>query len=257
MNRLQDKTAVVIGGASGIGLATAELFAREGAQVVIASRKREKGALATRQIKEQTGIDMKFFPCDVTKEGEVKGLIQKVLDLYKRIDVWVNSAGILTRKNFEELTEEEWDDIMNTNLKGVFFCCKHAIPFMVKSGKGSVVNISSFLSLIGKSDASLYTASKGGVTALSRSLALRYARYHVRVNCVCPGWTVTDMNRDTIEKAPDPAKKLKELEATYPLGRLGRPSDIAYAALYLASDESRWITGIALPVDGGYTAGKE
>jgi NAD(P)-dependent dehydrogenase (short-subunit alcohol dehydrogenase family) len=147
--------------------------------------------------------------------------------------------------------------IMNTNLKGVFFCCKHAIPFMVKSGKGSVVNISSFLSLIGKSDTALYTASKGGVTALSRSLALRYAKYNIRINCVCPGWTVTDMNRDTIEKAPDPAKKLKELEATYPLGRLGRPSDIAYTALYLASDESRWITGIALPVDGGYTAGKE
>ena len=257
MNRLQDKTAVVIGGASGIGLATAELFAREGAQVVIASRKAEKGDQATRQIKDRTGREVTFFSCDVTKENEVKELVQRVMDLYKRIDIWVNSAGILTRKNFEELTEGEWDDIMNTNLKGVFFGCKHAIPPMVKTGKGSVVNISSFLSLIGKSDTSLYTASKGGVTALSRSLALRYAKYNVRVNCVCPGWTVTDMNRDTIEKAPDPARKLKELEATYPLGRLGKPSDIAYAALYLASDESQWITGIALPVDGGYTAGKE
>ncbi len=257
MNRLQDKTAVVMGGASGIGLATAELFAQEGAQVVIASRKAEKGAQAIRQIKDRTGRDVTFFCCDVTKENEVKGLVRKVTDLHSKIDVWVNSAGILTRKNFEELTEEEWDGIMDTNLKGVFFCCKQAIPSMIKTGKGSVVNISSFLSLIGKSDTSLYTASKGGVTALSRSLALRYARYNVRVNCVCPGWTVTDMNRDTIEKAPDPAKKLKELEATYPLGRLGRPDDVAYAVLYLASDESQWITGIALPVDGGYTAGKE
>ena len=257
MNRLQNKTAVVIGGASGIGLATAELFAREGATVVIASRSVEKGAMATRQIKDRTGIDVRFLPCDVSREDDVKSLVHQAVDLCKRIDVWVNSAGILTRKNFEELTEEEWDDIMNTNLKGVFFCCKHAIPFMLKTGKGSVVNISSFLSLIGKSDTSLYTASKGGVTALSRSLALRYAKYNVRVNCICPGWTVTDMNRDTIEKAPDPARKLKELEATYPLGRLGKPSDIAYAALYLASDESQWITGIALPVDGGYTAGKE
>jgi NAD(P)-dependent dehydrogenase (short-subunit alcohol dehydrogenase family) len=257
LNRLQDKTAVVVGGASGIGLATAELFAREGAQVVIASRKAEKGDLATRQIKERTGRNVTFLSCDVTKENEVKELVRKGLDLYKKIDVWVNSAGILTRKNFEELTEEEWDDIMNTNLKGVFFCCKHVLPSMMKVGKGSVVNISSFLSLIGKSDTSLYTASKGGVTALSRSLALRYARYNVRINCICPGWTVTDMNRDTIEKAPDPARKLKELEATYPLGRLGQPGDVAYAALYLASDESQWITGIALPVDGGYTAGKE
>ena len=257
MTRLENKITVIMGGASGIGLATAELFVREGAQVVIASRKAEKGDLAIRQIKDRTGRDVTFLSCDVTKEDEVKELIRKVMDLHAKIDIWVNSAGILTRKNFEELTEEEWDAIMNTNLKGVFFCCKHAIPSMIKTGKGSVVNISSFLSLIGKSDTSLYTASKGGVTALSRSLALRYARYNVRINCICPGWTVTDMNRDTIEKAPDPARKLKELEATYPLGRLGHPGDVAYAALYLASDESQWITGIALPVDGGYTAGKE
>lgn len=257
MDRLRNKTAVITGGASGIGLAIAELFSREGAQVVIASRKVEKGKLAAENIPRRTGGQAAFFPCDVTQEGEVKELVEKVVDRYGRIDIWVNSAGILTRKNFEELTETEWDEIMDTNLKGIFFCCKHAIPFMIKSGKGSVVNISSFLSMIGKSDACLYTASKGGVTSLSRSLALRYAKYNVRVNCICPGWTVTDMNRDTIEKAPDPARKLKELEATYPLGRLGKPSDIAYAVLYVASDESQWITGIALPVDGGYTAGKE
>jgi NAD(P)-dependent dehydrogenase (short-subunit alcohol dehydrogenase family) len=257
MNRLLNKTAVITGGASGIGLATAELFAQEGGQVVIASRNAEKGSLATRLIRGRTAKDVRSIPCDVTREGDVKDLVQSVMTSHQKIDVWVNSAGILTRKNFEDLTEKEWDDIMNTNLKGVFLCCKHAIPSMKKNGKGSVVNISSFLSLIGKSDTCLYTASKGGVTALTRSLALRYARYNLRVNCICPGWTVTDMNRDTIEKASDPARKLKELEATYPLGRLGRPGDIAYAALYLASDESQWITGIALPVDGGYTAGKE
>jgi NAD(P)-dependent dehydrogenase (short-subunit alcohol dehydrogenase family) len=257
MNRVTNKTAVITGGASGIGFAIAELFSREGAQVVMASRAVEKGRLAALRIRETTGIEPRFIPCDVTREQDVKSLVDGVVGLYGRIDIWVNSAGILTRKNFEEATEAEWDQVMHTNLKGVFFCCKHAIPPMLKAGKGSVVNIASFLSLIGKSDASVYTASKGGVAALSRSLALRYAKDNVRVNCICPGWTVTDMNRDSIEKAPDPAKKLKELEATYPLGRLGRPQDVAYAALYVASDEAQWMTGVALPVDGGYTAGKE
>jgi len=257
MDRLLGKVAVITGGASGIGLATAELFARESAQVVIASRKAAKGEQAVRRIKEQTGKDARFIPCDVSKEKEVIDLVQNVIDLYRRIDIWVNSAGVLLRTPFEEVTEKDWSEIMDTNLKGDFFCCKHALPRMITHGRGSLINISSFLSLIGKSDNPLYTASKGGVMTLTRSLAMRHARHHVRVNCICPGWIVTDMNRDAIEKAPDPARKRKELESTYPLGRLGEPTDVAYAALYLASDESQWITGIALPVDGGYSAGKE
>ena len=164
---------------------------------------------------------MTFSSCDVTKENEVKELVQKVMDLYKRIDIWVNSAGILTRKNFEELTEGEWDDIMNTNLKGVFFGCKQAIPPMVKTGKGSVVNISSFLSLIGKSDTSLYTASKGGVTALSRSLALRYAKYNVRRQLCLPGLDRHGYEQGHDREGPGPGQKIERVGSDLSLGTTG------------------------------------
>jgi len=257
MNRLKDKVAVITGGTSGFGFAIAELFTLEGAAVVIAGRSKGKGSDAVEKIKKATGKDVTFVQCDVTREKDVKTLGEKVIEIQKRVDILVNNAGMLIRKEFEETTEAEWDEVMATNLKGPFFCCKHMIPDMVRNKKGSVVNISSHISLIGKGDVPVYSASKGGVTALTRSLALRYAKYNIRVNCICPGTILTELNRHVFEKAPDPEKKLKEVMATYPLGRLGRPGDVAYAALYLASDESQWITGIALPVDGGYTAGKE
>ncbi len=193
----------------------------------------------------------------MTKETDVKRLAERVIESHQRIDVLVNNAGILIRKDFEETTEEEWDEVMATNLKGPFFCCKHMIPLIVRNGRGSVINISSHVSLIGKGDVPVYSASKGGVTALTRSLALRYAKHHVRVNCICPGTILTEMNRYVFEKATDPDRKMKEVIATYPLGHLGTPMDVAYAAVYLGSDESNWITGIALPLEGGYTAGKE
>jgi NAD(P)-dependent dehydrogenase (short-subunit alcohol dehydrogenase family) len=257
MNRLQGKVAVITGGTSGFGFAIAELFTLEGAAVVIAGRSKEKGADAVEKIKKATGKDVTFVQCDVTREKDVKTLGEKVIEIQKRVDILVNNAGMLIRKDFEETTEKEWDEVMATNLKGPFFCCKHMIPDMVKNKKGSVVNISSHISLVGKGDVPVYSASKGGVTALTRSLALRYAKYNVRVNCICPGTILTELNRHVFEKAPDPEKKLREVIATYPLGRLGTPMDVAFGAVYLGSDESSWVTGVALPVEGGYTAGKE
>jgi 3-oxoacyl-[acyl-carrier protein] reductase len=255
MNRLQEKVAVITGGTSGFGYAIAELFAREGANVVIGARRKEKGEMAIKKIKKLTGADVRFFQCNVSKESEVKDLVHKTIDLYKRIDILVNNAGTINRKDFEDTTEEEWGQMMDVNLKGSFFCCKHTIPFMIKNGKGSIINISSNTGLVGRGDVPVYSASKGGLILLAKSLALRYAKNNVRVNCICPSFIITDLNREVIEKAPDPAKKLKELESTHPLGRLGTPNDVAYAAVYLASDESQWVTGITLPVDGGYTAG--
>jgi meso-butanediol dehydrogenase/(S,S)-butanediol dehydrogenase/diacetyl reductase len=257
MNRLQDKVAVITGGTSGFGFAIAEMFCREGATVVVAGRNKEKGAAAVEKIKRATGLDARFVPCDVTNEEEVKNLGEIVLRAFQKIDILVNNAGMLIRKEFETTTGEEWDEVMATNLKGPFFCCKHIIPEMVRNKRGSVVNISSHISLVGKGDVPVYSASKGGVTALTRSLALRYAKYNVRVNCICPGTILTELNRDVFEKAPDPQKKLRGVIATYPLGRLGTPMDVAYAAVYLGSDESSWVTGVALPLEGGYTAGKE
>jgi 3-oxoacyl-[acyl-carrier protein] reductase len=257
MNQLQGKVAVITGGTSGFGFSIAELFAREGANVMIAARRKEKGIAATEELKNLTGIDVRFCQCDVTKESEVKSLVAETIGIYNKIDILVNNAGTIIRKDFEDTTEEEWDQLFNTNLKASFFCCKHTIPFMVKNAKGSIINISSNIGLIGKGDLPIYSASKGALVLLTRSLALRYGKYNIRVNSICPGTIITDLNRDFIEKAPDPDMKLRQIISAYPLGRLGTPMDVGYAALYLASDQSQWVTGIALPVDGGYSSGKE
>jgi len=256
MNRLQGKIALITGGSTGFGYAMAELFSREGADVVIAARGKEKGIRACQRIKELTGGNVKFIQCDVTKENEVSDLMNTIIAEYKRIDILVNSTGILILQEFENTSEEEWDQTMAVNLKGCFLVIKHAVPFMIKDKKGSIINMSSVVGLVGKGYNPVYSASKGGVTLLTRSLALRYAKYNVRVNCICPGTIITDLNRDRIEKSSDPAKTLRDMTSEYPLGRLGTPIDIANAAIYLASDESQWVTGIALSVDGGYTAGR-
>jgi NAD(P)-dependent dehydrogenase (short-subunit alcohol dehydrogenase family) len=257
MNRLQGKVSVITGGTSGFGFSIAELFVREGAKVIIAARRKEKGLTAIKKIKELTGAEVEFFQCDISQEDEVRDLVDKAIDIYKRVEVWVNNAGVIIRKNFEDTTEEEWDRLMDINLKGNFFCCKYIVPFMIKNRGGSIINISSNVGLLGKGNMPIYSTSKGGLVLLTRSLALRYAKHNIRVNSICPGTIITELNRDFYEKSKDSYKKMKELISAYPLGRLGAPIDVAYAALYLASNESQWVSGIALPVDGGYSAGRE
>jgi len=256
MNRLEGKVALITGGSTGFGYAMAELFSREGAKIVIAARGKEKGMKAMDKIKGLTGGDVQFFPCDVTNEDGVRDLVNKTIAAHKRIDILVNNAGFFAWKDFENITGEEWDQIMDANLKGCFYCIKHTVPFMIKDEGGSIINISSVVGLIGKGYAPVYCASKGGVTLFTRSLALRYGKFNIRVNCICPGTIITDLNRDRFDKAPDPDEALRDVVSEYPMGCLGTPLDVAYAALYLASDESQWVTGVALPVDGGFTAGK-
>ena len=256
MNRLQGKTALITGGSTGFGYATAELFSREGSNVVIAARRKEKGVDAAKRIMDLTGGDVQFVQCNVVEEKEVGDLMRKTVADHKKIDVLMNSAGFFAWSEFENTSVEEWDRTMDVNLKGCFLAIKHAAPFMMKNPGGSIINMSSVVGLVGKGYAPVYCASKGGVTILTRSLALRYAKFNIRVNCICPGTIITDLNKDRIEKAADPDKAWAEIVSEYPLGRLGTPLDIAHAALYLASDESQWVTGIALPVDGGYTAGR-
>ena len=257
MNRLQGKVCVITGGTSGFGLATTQTFVQEGASVVIAARDEVKGSQTVGELQKRTQKEIRFVRCDVSQESEVKNLLRQVMDLHQRIDIWINSAGVLTRKAFEETTEQEWDAVMATNLKGVFFCCKEILPLMAEQGQGSLINISSDVSLVGKGDVAVYSASKAGVTILTKSLALRYAKNNVRVNAICPGTILTNMNRVFFVNIPDQDQRMKEVVDKYPLGRLGTPEDVAYAALFLASDEAQWITGVALPVDGGYTVGKE
>jgi 3-oxoacyl-[acyl-carrier protein] reductase len=194
-------------------------------------------------------------PTDVTVEAQVKNLIERSLERFGQIDVLVNNAGILTRTPVPETSEAEWYALMDTNLKGPFLCCKHTLPAMLKQGRGNIVNIASYLGqFAGSGNTPVYGATKGGLIALTRALAVKYGPQGIRANAIAPAFIKTDLNRNVIESAPDPVAKEREIAEPYPLKRLGRPEDIAAAALYFASEASNWVTGAVLIVDGGLTA---
>jgi NAD(P)-dependent dehydrogenase (short-subunit alcohol dehydrogenase family) len=249
-----DKVALIAGGTSGIGLAAAEQFVRQGAAVVVAGRSPDKGEAAVSALVAGGGRAA-FARADVRDEEHVENLVSETLAAFGRLDVLVNSAGIINRIPLTELELADWDVILDTNLRGVYLTCKHAVPAMIARGGGAVVNVASYLGTFGARETTpAYGASKAGVLALSRSLALQVGRQGVRVNAVCPGFVVTPLNEHLIHDAPDPAAKEAEMARPYPLGRLGRPADVAAAILFLASDEASWITGASLLVDGGLTA---
>ncbi|NJD01839.1 MAG: glucose 1-dehydrogenase [Ruminiclostridium sp.] len=247
--RLQNKVAVITGGGSGIGRAAALLLAKEGAKVVIAGR-RHKPLEETVDLIKSAGGDAICLSIDVSKTGEVKKMIDVAVNTYRKIDILYNNAAVFTGtgKNVVELDEDEWDDLMDTNLKGVFLCCKYVIPHMINNGGGSIINCSSISGHLGQRRQGAYNAAKGGIEMLSKCMALDFAEYKIRVNTVCPAWVETDFNREDVAKRKDEVLKL------HPAGRIGQPEDVAYAVLYLASDESAWVTGTSLMVDGGYTA---
>lgn len=251
--RLQNKVAIITGGNSGIGKATALLFAKEGAKVVIGARDSETGKVVVDEIKK-IGQKAVFVKTDVSREAEVKNLVDFAVKLFGRVDIMFNNAGIELTKPVTETTSEELDNVLDINLKGVFYGCKHVIPYMIKNGGGSIINTASAAGIVGSPNLAAYSASKGGVVLLTKETALDYAKNKIRVNCVCPGAIDTPMIRRFVERAPNPAKVLEELGNMHPLGRLGKPEEIANAVLFLASDESSFVTGHALLVDGGLTA---
>lgn len=251
--RLENKIAIITGGGDGLGQASAVLFAKEGASVVVADMDPARGMKTVDMIKNQNGEAM-FVEVDVSKEASVKNMVEKVVDAYGRIDILLNSAGIFIEATAINTTVEDWDKIMAVNLRGMFLCCKYVIPEMIKAGKGSIVNIGSEAGITGWENATAYAASKGGVVNMTRCLALDFAKHKIRANCVCPGTTETSMVKKAIETAPDPPKARRFFESR-PLLRLGRPEEIAAGILYLASDESLYATGAILSIDGGKTAG--
>lgn len=248
------KTALIVGGTSGIGLAAAEQFVQQGAAVVVAGRSSDNGEAAAGRLVELGGKAM-FVRTDVRDEAQVKNLVDQTLSGFGRLDVVVNCAGVMNRILLTELEQPDWDLVLDTNLRGVYLVCKHALPPMIQQGRGAVVNVASYLGAFGARETSpAYGASKAGVVALTRSLALQAGPGGVRVNAVCPAFVVTPPNEHIIHSAPGPVAKEREIARPYPLGRLGRPKDIAAAILFLASDEAAWITGASLLVDGGLTA---
>lgn len=252
--RLKDKVAVITGAASGIGRATAKIFAHEGAKVV-ASDIFAEGCQETVNMIKSAGGKAVMVKADVSKADQVQAMVKAALEAYGQINILFNNAGIELSALITETSEEDWDRIMNTNLKGIFLCSKYVIPEMIKVGGGSIINTASIAGLVGFNNLGAYNASKGGVITLTKNMAIDYAQYNIRVNCICPGAIETSMMERLLEIWGGTPEDIKQqFVALHPIGRLGTPEDIGYAALYLASYESSFVTGSALVVDGGYTA---
>ena len=250
MPRLEGKVALISGGARGQGAVEARMFAEEGASVVIGDILDDQGRQTEAELQE-LGYQVTYVHLDVTNESDWQSAVQAAVSAYGKLDILLNNAGILIRKNIEETTVEDWDRIFAVNSKGVFLGTKAAIPVMRENGGGSIINISSTAGLVGSPNGSAsYTATKGSVRLFTKSTAIQHARDGIRCNSIHPGPIETDMIADTLNDPDNMALRMQRL----PLGRIGKPSEIAYGAIYLASDESSFVTGSELVIDGGTTA---
>lgn len=249
MFSMKGKVAIVTGSDRGIGKGIAIVLAKAGANVVITSMHKEGCDLMSNQIK-QYGVDSLSIKCDVSKEKDVKKLVEATIKKFKRLDILVNNAGVLLQKPIDAVTEKEWDFLINIDLRGVFHGTKYAVQQMKKQKSGgSIINVSSIAGLLGMSNLTTYCAAKGGVIALTRSSSIELAPLNIRVNAICPGLIETPMTEGMTKNKKVLDNFLKQI----PLRLVGKPEDIGYGALYLASDEARYVTGQALVIDGGWT----
>jgi meso-butanediol dehydrogenase / (S,S)-butanediol dehydrogenase / diacetyl reductase len=244
--RLKEKTAIITGGGSGIGLATARAFCKEGANVILFGRQKEKLVSAAKELGESTLI----VQGDMTKNDDLDQLVNNTLNNFKDIDILVNSAGLFNGAPLHEIPDSQWDEMMDINIRSVFQLTRRVLPTMIAQKNGSIVHISSIAGLIALPGVAAYNVSKGALNQFSRSIAVEYGSYGIRSNSICPGLIETDMTADLMKDTALMQEWIKE----YPIGRFGKPEDVAKACLFLASDESSFITGTVLPVDGGFTA---
>lgn len=242
--RLQDKVAIVTGGASGIGEFTVREMLKQGAKVVIADFNDAGG----QKLADELGENVSFIHVDVSNEEQVEAMVKHSVDTFGKVDILFSNAGIGSTGSTHELSLEDWNKTISVNLSGVFLCAKYALKEMVKQGSGSIVNCASILGHVGQAATASYTAAKGGVVNMTRALSVEYASQGIRVNAVCPGY----INTPLLDQLDDATRK--HLVSLHPLGRLGESHEVANAVVFLASDEASFVTGANLLVDGGYTA---
>ncbi|MHA1127057.1 MAG: SDR family NAD(P)-dependent oxidoreductase [Candidatus Heimdallarchaeota archaeon] len=251
---LEGKIAVITGAASGIGLATSEVLAEAGATIAILDINDEAGKMAEKKIIDAGG-KAKYYRCNVTIDAECKKTVEEIINDFKKIDILFNNAGVTYRKNVLDLTESEWDHVIDVSLKSIFLMSRYVVPHMIKSKSGNIVNTGSGWALFGGENAVAYCAAKGGVLNMTKAMAIDHGKDGIRVNCICPGDVDTPLLRGEAKQLGEDEEKFMKEAANRPLKRVGLPRDIAQAVLFLVSDQSSWMTGSHILVDGGGYAG--
>ena len=250
VSRLENKIALITGAGTGIGRAIALAVAREGAQLALAGRRTEPLEL----VAEEAGGSPLVLAADVSKQGDIDRVLAETTTRLGGLNVLVNNAGILHIGTAEQITEEQWDETFGINVRGLWMLSRSALPHMRKSGGGSIINVASVLGINGARNRAAYAASKGATILLTKCMAIDHGHENIRVNAICPSFVETDLTAEVMRRAADPEAVRRERVSVHPAGRLGQPEDMAGMAVYLASDESAWVTGAALAVDGGYLA---
>jgi NAD(P)-dependent dehydrogenase (short-subunit alcohol dehydrogenase family) len=248
--RLKGKTAIVTGAGSGIGRACARALAREGANVALVGRRRDR----LEQLADEIGNSALALQADVASKDQIDRVVADTAKHFGGINVLLNNAGTLHIGTAEEITEEQWDETFNLNVRGLWLLSRAVLPHMRKAGGGSIINMASVLGINGARNRAAYAASKGAVVLLTKCMAIDHGGDNIRVNAICPSFVETELTAKVMIHAPNPGQVRSERTAAHPIGRLGKPEDVAGMAVYLASDDSSWVTGAVFPVDGGYLA---